>query len=57
MFFIDEKMQAQMIPVEIVGYMESQIAVKASALVEGQDIVSKGNERIFPNSLVKIINK
>ena len=56
-FFINEKMQAQMIPVEIIGYLDNQIAIKGAGLVVGQEIVSKGNERIFPNSPVNIINK
>lgn len=56
-FFIDDKMIAQMIPVQIVGFIDNKIAVTGKGLVVGQDIVSKGNERIFPNSPVKIINK
>lgn len=56
-FSIDDKMIAQMIPVQIVGYVEKLVAVKAQGLVPGMDIVSKGNERVFPNSPVKIINK
>ncbi len=56
-FFIDDKMTAQMIPVQIVGFIDNKIAVTGKGLVVGQDIVSKGNERIFPNSPVKIINK
>ena len=56
-FAINDKMIAQMIPVQIVGYIENQIAVAGQGLVPGMDIVSKGNERVFPNSPVKIINK
>lgn len=56
-FFIDEKSTAQMMPVQIVGYMDGKIAISAKGLVVGMDIVSKGNERIFPKSPVKIINK
>ncbi len=56
-FAIDDKMIAQMIPVQIVGYMGTQVAVAAQGLVPGMDIVYKGNERVFPNSPVKIINK
>lgn len=56
-FIINDKMIAQMIPVQIIAYLESKVAIKAEGLAVGQDIVSKGNERVFPNSPVKIINK
>ena len=56
-FIIDEKMMAQMIPVQIIAYLENQVAIQGQGLVVGQDVVSKGNERIFPNSPVQIINK
>ena len=55
--FHTDKMIAQMIPVQVVGYVDNQIAVAGQGLVPGMDIVSKGNERVFPNSPVKIINK
>jgi membrane fusion protein, multidrug efflux system len=56
-FIIDDKMTAQMVPVQIIAYLDSQVAIKGQGLVVGQKVVSKGNERIFPNSSVKIINK
>ena len=56
-FVINEKMIAQMIPVQVVGYIDNKIAIAGQGLVPGMDIVSKGNERVFPNSPVKIINK
>lgn len=56
-FFIDDKMSANMMPVQILGYSGNKIAIGAKGLVEGMQIVKKGNERIFPNSPVKIINK
>ncbi|WP_428026946.1 efflux RND transporter periplasmic adaptor subunit [Arcobacter sp.] len=56
-FIIDEKMSAMMIPVQIIAYLDDKIAIQAQGLAVGQDVVSKGNERIFPNSPVKIINK
>jgi RND family efflux transporter MFP subunit len=56
-FVIDEKMTAQMIPVKIIGFVDNKIAIEAQGLVAGMDIVYKGNERVFPNSPVKIINK
>ena len=56
-FAINDKNLAQMIPVQVVGYISHDIAVSGQGLVEGMEIVSKGNERIFPNSPVKILNK
>lgn len=56
-FAIDDKNTANMIPVKIVGYMGKKTAVAAQGLVEGMDIVSKGNERVFPKMPVKILNK
>lgn len=56
-FMISKDMTALMIPVQIIGYLDNKVAVSGQGLVAGMDIVSKGNERIFPNSPVKIINK
>lgn len=56
-FFIDKKMTAQMIPVQVVGYVDSKVAIAGKGLNAGMDIVYKGNERVFPNSPVKVINK
>jgi len=56
-FAINDKMMAQMIPVQVVGYVENKVAVAGQGLMPGMDIVFKGNERVFPNSPVKIINK
>ncbi len=56
-FAINDKNLAQMIPVQIIGYISHDIAVSGQGLVEGMEIVVKGNERIFPNSPVKILNK
>ncbi|WP_428023550.1 efflux RND transporter periplasmic adaptor subunit [Arcobacter sp.] len=56
-FIIDDKMSAMMIPVQIIAYLGDKIAIQGQGLAVGQDVVSKGNERIFPNSPVKIINK
>lgn len=56
-FTINEKSMAQMIPVQVIGYVEKLVAVSGQGLVEGMQIVVKGNERVFPNSPVKIINK
>ena len=48
---------ANMIPVQIVGYTKSNVAVNAQGLVEGADVVVKGNERIFPKQAIKSLNK
>mgnify|MGYP003571689182 CR=1 FL=1 len=56
-FAINKESMAQMIPVQVVGYVGKQVAVSAKSLQIGMDIVVKGNERVFPNSPVKIINK
>ncbi len=56
-FAIDEKMIAQMIPVKIVGFVDKKVAISAQGLVAGMDIVLKGNERVFPNTPVKVLNK
>ncbi len=55
-FMIDDKMMAQMIPVQIIGFIGKKVAVASPNLQSGMTIVSKGNERVFPNSPVKIIN-
>jgi len=55
-FIVDEKSQAVMMPVKIVGYLGKQVAIDAQGLNENMTIVSKGNERIFPNSPLQIIN-
>ena len=56
-FFIDENKTANMLPVNVVGFIGKQIAVLGNGLVEGMEIVSKGNERVFPKMPVQIINK
>lgn len=56
-FFIDSKNTAQMVPVKIIGFLDDKVAVASDNLKVGMDIVSKGNERVFPNSPVKILNK
>lgn len=56
-FSINDKMLAMMIPVQVIGYDGSNVAIAGQGLKVGMDIVVKGNERVFPNSPVKIINK
>ena len=56
-FAITDDKTAKMIPVQIVGFMGKKVAVKSPMLKEGMQIVEKGNERVFPKSKVKVINK
>ena len=56
-FIVSEKNTAMMIPVRIVGFLGKKLAIEGKGLQEGMKVVDKGNERIFPNSPVKIINK
>lgn len=48
---------ADMMPVQIVGYVGDNIAINAKGLKEGMSIVVKGNERVFPKQPVKVLNK
>lgn len=56
-FVVNEELQAVMIPVKIVGYLGSNVAIDAQELNENMRVVFKGNERIFPNSPLQIINE
>ncbi len=44
---------AKMSPVEIVGYQDDKVAIKTPILKEGMKVITKGNERIFPNQPIK----
>ncbi len=46
--------QAQMIPVEVVGSDGLLSAVKGPRLEAGMAVITRGNERIFPNQPVKV---
>lgn len=52
---VNEK--AVMIPVKVITYSGMEAAISGQGLVEGMQLVTKGNERIFPDMPVKIINK
>lgn len=56
-FAINDKSTAMMIPVQIVGFDGFKVAIKAKGLMAGMRIVVKGNERVFPNQPVKVLNK
>ena len=52
---VDNK--ALMIPIQIIGFIGTNAAITGKGLVEGMDIVVKGNERVFPKMDVKVLNK
>jgi RND family efflux transporter MFP subunit len=47
--------KAKMIPVKVVGYKKDLVAIEGMGIKKGMPIVVKGNERIFPNSAIKVI--
>ena len=51
------KNKAVMIPVKIVGFVGKKAAVAGKGLIEGMNIVVKGNERVFPKMDVKVLNE
>jgi RND family efflux transporter MFP subunit len=55
--FANNDGKALMLPVQIINYLGDEVAIGAQGLQPGMDVVSKGNERIFPNSPIKPINK
>ncbi len=55
--FVDNKGVALMIPVKILGYIGKNVAIEGKGLIEGMSVVVKGNERVFPNQPVKVLNK
>ncbi|MGB5792557.1 efflux RND transporter periplasmic adaptor subunit [Poseidonibacter sp.] len=48
--------KAVMIPVQVIGFLGTNAAIAGKGLVEGMNIVVKGNERIFPDMAVKILD-
>ena len=54
-FVVNEKSLAMMIPVKIIGYERKSIAVLGKGLLDGMEVIVKGNERIFPNSPVSVL--
>ncbi|AXH14389.1 efflux RND transporter periplasmic adaptor subunit [Malaciobacter mytili] len=56
-FVIDDKSMANMIPVQIIGFDGLNAGIQAQGLQEGMKVVVKGNERVFPNQPVKVLNK
>ncbi|MGE0051047.1 MAG: efflux RND transporter periplasmic adaptor subunit [Arcobacter sp.] len=52
---VDNK--AMMFPVKVLTYSGMDAAIAGNGLVEGMQIVTKGNERIFPDMPVQVLNK
>lgn len=48
--------KAVMIPVKVITYFGLNAAIMAEGLAEGMPIVTKGNERVFPDMPVQILN-
>ncbi|NQY20946.1 MAG: efflux RND transporter periplasmic adaptor subunit [Campylobacteraceae bacterium] len=57
MIFINDNGSALMSPVQIISYAGKNIAVSAKGLKEGSEVITKGNERVFPKQELKVINK
>ena len=55
--FAVENDKAMMIPVKVITYFGMEAAISGQGLVEGMQLVIKGNERVFPDMPVKITNK
>jgi RND family efflux transporter MFP subunit len=53
--FVNMDGKAKMIPVKVVGYKKDLVAIEARGIKKGMPVVVKGNERIFPNSPIKVI--
>ncbi len=51
--FIVKENKAKMIPVEIIGYEGTVTAISSPELTIGDDIIIKGNERIFPDQEIQ----
>ena len=50
------KDKAVMIPVKVKTFVGMNAAIEGQGLVEGMSIVTKGNERVFPDMDVKVLN-
>ena len=53
--FLDNKGMAQMSPVKVVGYNGTMVAIAGQGIQPGMMVVTKGNERIFPNMPIMAI--
>lgn len=41
--------KAMMVPVNVISYTKNQAAIRAKGLKAGMKVITKGNERVFPN--------
>lgn len=48
--------KAVMIPVVVTTYSGMAAAITGQGLVDGMQIITKGNERVFPDMDVKVLN-
>ena len=53
--FLENDGIAMMLPVKVIGFSGSMSAVQAQGLKSGAKVITKGNERIFPNMPIKVI--
>lgn len=51
--FVVKEKKAQMLSVQIIGFQGKMAAVASDELKEGDDVVVKGNERLFPGQEIK----
>ena len=51
--FIVKDNKALMVPVKIIGFEGTKVALSSSELNVGDEVITKGNERIFPNQEIK----
>jgi len=55
--FLANDGKAIMTPVKVVGFNDGKAAVTGQGIVFGAQVVVKGNERIFPNSPIRIMGQ
>lgn len=55
--FLAKDGAAMMVPVKVIGFEGSSVAVTGQGLMAGADVIVKGNERIFPKSPIKVIGQ
>ncbi len=51
--FVVKENKAIMIPVQVIGFEGKDVAVSSNELQIGDDAITKGNERIYPNQEIK----
>ncbi len=51
--FIVHNKKAKMVPVKVLGFKGNKVAISSPELHVGDEVITKGNERIFPNQEIK----